>query len=99
MFENLSKETLEKVKQAKTKEEALELLKQNGITLSDEDLANVSGGDGQNCWQFFPCESNDITPCPPDCMLYTPFCDIVCYPLTDCPEYCVGDGGPIVVLG
>ena len=44
MFENLSKEILEKLKQAKSKEDALNILKENGITLTDEDLAGVAGG-------------------------------------------------------
>ena len=46
MFENLSQEVLDQLKQAKTKEEALELLKQNGVELSAEDLSNVEGGEG-----------------------------------------------------
>ncbi len=70
MFENLSKEVLEKVKQAKSKEEALELLKQNGITLSDEDLANAAGGEG--CEKDIPCFFDGL-PIPP---CTTQWCDM-----------------------
>lgn len=83
MFEKLSKEALDKVKQAKTKEEALGILKDNGIVLTEEDLAGVAGGDGQDCWMFIPCESNEIGPCPPNCVCWAPFCDI-----NACPGYC-----------
>ena len=90
MFENLSKETLEKVKQAKTKEEALELLKQNGITLSDEDLANVSGGEG--------CLVDFQPPCPPDCgLICYQNCAInyPCFPDESCPNrVCSYNVGP-----
>ena len=88
MFENLSKEVLEKVKQAKSKEEALTILKENGITLTDEDLAGVAGGDG--------CIVDFQPTCPPDCGL-------VCYQndpfkcITDenCPkDYCSYNLGP-----
>ena len=71
MFENLSKEVLEKVKQAKSKEEALNILKENGITLTEEDLAGVAGGDGANCYVDNPCtEDKD---CPGNCIAYAPF--------------------------
>ncbi len=71
MFENLSNEVLEKVKQAKSREEALELLKQNGITLSDEDLANAAGGEGG---QIDGCPAYEI------CMAYG-----VCPTIATCP--------------
>ncbi len=78
MFENLSKEVIEKVKQAKSREEALEILKQNGITLSDEDLANAAGGEG--CETDMPCFFDGI-PLPP-CTTDT----LVCPPdTTGCP--------------
>ena len=88
MFENLSKEILEKVKQAKSKEEALNILKENGITLTEEDLAGVAGGDG--------CVV-DFTPlCPPDCGVvcfqHSPF---RCLPDETCPkDYCSYNVGP-----
>ena len=87
MFENLSKEVLEKVKQAKSKEEALELLKQNGITLSDEDLAGAVGGDG-----IPPCDPYTCWPLSGQCPMN---CAITC-PLDDtCPkDYCSYRLGP-----
>ncbi len=89
MFENLSKEVLEKVKQAKSKEEALELLKQNGIVLSDEDLAGASGGDG--CVIDFP-----KPPCPPDCgLICVQNCAVTCIIDEVCPQnYCSYNLGP-----
>ena len=77
MFENLSKEVLEKLKQAKTKEEAMEILKQNGIALSDDDLAGVGGGTANGCYLYNPCTENES--CPTDCLIFNPFCDIVCW--------------------
>ncbi len=88
MFENLSKEVLEKVKQAKSREEALELLKQNGITLSDEDLANVAGGEGDQidgCTIYEPCMAYGVCPtivtCPRDVTPQEPgrFCNTHCW--------------------
>ena len=46
-FENLSEETRAKLVAAKTPEEILEIAKSEGIKLSEEDLAMVSGG---NAW-------------------------------------------------
>ncbi len=87
MFENLSKEVLEKVKQAKSKEEALELLKQNGITLSDEDLAGAAGG--ESCEIYFPPR------CDHDCLddflcLTNQSCTGFCPMDTVCPLNCEG---------
>ena len=42
MFENVSKELLEKASKAKTKEEALDILKNGGVNLTDDDLEIVS---------------------------------------------------------
>ncbi len=66
MFENLSQEILDQVKKAKTKEEALELLKQNGIELSEDDLNNVDGGGGVTCLPFIldPERPDDREYCP-----------------------------------
>ncbi len=88
MFENLSKEVLEKVKQAKSREEALNILKENGITLTDEDLTGVAGGDG--------CIVDFQPTCPPDCGLvcyqHSPF---RCLPDETCPkDYCSYNVGP-----
>jgi hypothetical protein len=73
MFESLSKEILEKLKQAKSKEEALDILKENGIVLTDEDLASIAGGE-ECLLLFFPRD------CPLDCgnycLLYAPGCDL-----------------------
>jgi len=46
-FENLSEETRAKLVAAKTPEEILEIAKSEGIKLSEEELAMVSGG---NAW-------------------------------------------------
>ena len=46
-FNNLSEETRAKLVAAKTPEEILEIAKSEGIKLSEEDLAMVSGG---NAW-------------------------------------------------
>ncbi len=95
MFENLSKETLEKVRQAKTKEEALKLLKENGITLSDEDLINVGGGAGSDCYMYNPCTTDEN--CPTDCLIFSPFCDINTCPIhSTCPDYCNLDQLPCI---
>ena len=56
MFENVSKELLEKASQAKTKEEALAILKNGGVNLTDDDLQKIAGGegDGKECWDLCP---------------------------------------------
>ena len=46
-FDNLSEETRAKLVAAKTPEEILEIAKSEGIKLSEEELAMVSGG---NAW-------------------------------------------------
>ena len=79
MFENLSKETLEKIRQAKTKEEVLKILNQNGVALSDEDLENISGGAESGCYVNNPCTADEK--CPGDCLIYSPFCDINARPI------------------
>ena len=52
MLENVSKDLLEKARKAKTKEEALAILREGGFELTDEDLNSVSGGEGEDgiCW-------------------------------------------------
>ena len=44
LFEGLSKEQIEKVKECKNQEELLALAKNEGIELNEEQLAAVSGG-------------------------------------------------------
>ena len=96
MFENLSKEVLEKIKQAKSKEEALNILKENGITLTDEDLAGVAGGDGESC-------TTQI--CPDNCMFYDPSCILIhrcpedCFQYTGCTQFCFLDGVCLELIG
>ena len=58
MFENVSKDLLEKAQKAKTKEEALAILREDGVELTEDDLKNISGGDGEDgiCWTHkIPC--------------------------------------------
>ena len=53
MFENVNKELLEKAMQAKTKDEALAILREGGVELTDEDLKSISAGEedeGHICW-------------------------------------------------
>ncbi len=54
-MKNIDKDLLDKAQKAKSKEEALEILKQGGIELTDEDLKDISGGEGDNhfCWWLF----------------------------------------------
>ena len=44
LLKGLSKEQLEKARECKTNEELLELAKEEGVELTDEQLAAVSGG-------------------------------------------------------
>ena len=58
MLENVSKELLEQAKRAKTKEEALAILRAGGVELTDEDLQHISAGegaDGEWCPMYEPC--------------------------------------------
>ena len=72
MLKNVSKELLEKVQKAKTKDAALDILKQGGVELTEEDLQGVSGGEGDSewCWD-----------CKDHCGFYgcTVDCQPVCY--------------------
>ena len=58
MFEYICDELLEKARKANTKEEALEILRQGGVDLTDADLKNIVGGEGDEgiCWTH-------VTPC------------------------------------
>ena len=58
MFENVNKELLEKAMQAKTKDEALAILREGGVELTDEDLQSVSAGGEEDegiCWKHKSC--------------------------------------------
>ena len=57
MFENVNKDLLAKAMQAKTKDEALAILKEGGVELTDEDLKNIAAGeegDDKICWRHLP---------------------------------------------
>ena len=55
MFEKVSKELLKKAMKAKTKDEALAILKEGGVELTDEDLKSIAGGEGEDkiCWENY----------------------------------------------
>ena len=58
MFENVNRDLLEKAKQAKTKEEALAILKEGGVELTDDDLKNIAAGEEGDegiCWTNLKC--------------------------------------------
>ena len=78
MFENVNKELLEKAMQAKTKDEALAILREGGVELTDEDLQSVSAGeegDDKICWTHIPCFSDEPEKCVKDfCPPYDPYC-------------------------
>ena len=78
MFENLSEEVLENIKRAQSREEAFEILKKNGISLSDDDLSDVGGGTG--C--IFDGEPTRV-PCDHDCIH-----DINCNTNQSCSNFC-----------
>lgn len=44
MIGNFSRELLEKASKAKTKQEALEILKNSGVILTDDDLQKIASG-------------------------------------------------------
>lgn len=46
MLKNIDKKLLEKAMKADSKEDALEILKQGGVELTEEDLQHISGGEG-----------------------------------------------------
>ena len=66
MFENVSKDLLGKAMGAQTKEDALEILRQGGVELTDEDLKAISGGEDEAgfCWTY-------KLPCDEFCLAYT----------------------------
>lgn len=59
MLKNIDKKLLEKAMKADSKEDALEILKQGGVELTEEDLQSISGGEGE----VAPC-SNCYYNCP-----------------------------------
>ncbi len=85
MFENISKDLLEKAMAAKTKEEALEILRQGGFELTGDDLQNISGGEEDEgiCWTHkVPCSWLCITDHPDKCISH---CTLHCSSFT-CPD-------------
>ena len=78
MFENVNKELLEKAMQAKTKDEALAILREGGVELTDEDLKSISAGEedeGHICWTHIHCFSDEREKCVKDfCPPYDPIC-------------------------
>ena len=73
MFENVNKDLLAKAMQAKTKEEALAILKEGGVELTDEDLKSIAGGLTDNVIN----DLCDYDVCPP----------VVCPYYGRCPEH------------
>ena len=61
-FEELSQEQQEKAKACKTPEELLELAKEEGYELSENDLKAISGGTSWSCIPDCP----EHIPCPQD---------------------------------
>lgn len=59
-FDDLSPELQERVRAAKTPEEIMTLAKEQGYTLSEEELEAISGGIS---WD--PCACDGYTPCKP----------------------------------
>ncbi len=59
MRESIGKELLEKAFGAATKEEALAILRQGGVELTEGDLRNIAGGEEDDegiCWTHWtPC--------------------------------------------
>jgi hypothetical protein len=53
-FDELSQELKDKARACETPEEMLALAKDEGITLSDEDLDQISGGKGK--WAYEKCD-------------------------------------------
>lgn len=67
MYEKISKSLLEKALKAQTKEEALEILREGGVELTEDDLKEIVGGTNcpQICWAQTSLGS---------CSTYTNFC-------------------------
>ncbi len=90
MLENVSKELMEKALGAGSKEEAMEILRQGGVDLTDEDLQNIAGGEEVEgiCWTH-------ETPCSWLCVFHNPdkcihHCAVHC--AAHCAEHlCYGD--------
>lgn len=60
MFEKLAPELREKAKACKTPEDIMALAKEEGYMLSDDELANVSGGGDWSCDNS--CDTYDPEP-------------------------------------
>ena len=61
-FEKLTSEQKAKARACKTPEELLDLAKEEGYELSEEDLESISGGVSWSC----TADCNDHIPCPSD---------------------------------
>ena len=75
MFENVNKDLLAKAMQAKTKEEALAILKEGGMELTEADLKRIAGGEDGDSYH---CSDYDC----PSFYCFTDWCDQF-----DCPQY------------
>ena len=76
MLENVSKELMEKALGASSKEEALEILRQGGVDLTDEDLQNIAAGEEVEgiCWtHIIPCSWLCVYHDPDRCMYNCPY--------------------------
>ena len=76
MLENVSKELMEKALGASSKEEALEILRQGGVDLTDEDLQNIAAGEevDEICWTHkIPCSWLCVYHDPDRCMYNCPY--------------------------
>ncbi|GEM_PF-2985756 len=58
----MTEELLNQLKNATTKEEALRILKENNITLTDDDLQAISGGIGilPNIWEHIKDAAKEL---------------------------------------
>ena len=62
LLKGLSKEQIDKVKACKNQEELLKLAKEEGVELSDEQLATVNGGFCSTRTMTYPqCGSNNVS--------------------------------------
>ena len=62
MFENVNKDLLKKALQAETKDEAVAILKEGGVELTDDDLKSIAAGtegDESTYWMdIYPRSAN-----------------------------------------
>ena len=67
-FEDLTPEQQEKAKACKTPEDMIALAKEEGYSLSDEELDAISGGIWEPCDYTSPCPKDGY--CPQDCFYW-----------------------------